>query len=752
MSVLTGGLVLFTERTPLVRREGEPVYGRNSFLGYAFILLGLFMGAGDPHVRSLSVGLAGAVWLAQAAVREDLLHAWIAFTLLVLAGGSIAAWPGFPLARVPALALALALAVHAAGLYARRFWRELPKASAGMQAVLFNAAAVLAVLSQWHYRTAALITASLLLASAAGLAWRARADRNSGCLHAAMLTLALSLPYLGFADVSGRTLHGNNLALGLALLSWGWLALARAAAPARGATAEPLVLEARSAVLVMYGALAVAALALRVAFEQGRPGALAPLAAAASLGGPLLMAAALLRAAYFSRSLLPVGMACALGVVLLPQLEAEIRAWLPFLSWGTGLASAACACSIALACFPIRASAALADLGEGDRLSPDHPFPFQRRDHTLFTWPLLASAVFLAAKVDAWNIYNTPAIGKTAAALLLAGLAWTVMAVYARGWPRARLLVRLGSLSFVGGFYFAWFRFLPDGGWQGAAVLCGSALTALYLFYAYVLAPARPWAQDLLAAPVRGMLKPASILFSAAAIASMFAGGGAGDPALLAFAAAQLIWFGLTDGHPVFGSLLFLQTSVALLAWAAPGDSPLILRLSPQDCATPFALFLLAIVGAQTALEVWPAGEAKLRPLAAPVFSWTAVAAFTAGAAWALDAAGPRMLTDAQRWLTIALLLAAARAQACAPLALIGLLLAYVQLAGDRLFAPLYLGACALALAALAEGGKRLHVRRPGALASPSAQDYFRVPALPWSRSAACHGPTPPSFLRAPSS
>ena len=482
----------------------------------------------------------------------------------------------------------------------------------------------------------------------------------------------------------------------------------------------------------MYGALAVAALALRVAFEQGRPGALAPLAAAASLGGPLLMAAALLRAAYFSRSLLPVGVACALGVVLLPQLEAEIRAWLPFVSWGTGLASAACACAIALACFPIRASAALADLGEGDRLSPGHPFPFQRRDHTLFTWPLLASAVFLAAKVDTWNMCLTPAAGKTAAALMLAGLAWTVMAVYARGWRRAPLLVHLGWLYFVGGIYFAWFYFLPDGCWQGAVVLCGSALTALYLFYAYGLAPARPWAQDLLAAPVRKALRLASILFSAAAIASMFAGGSAGDPALLAFATAQLIWFGLTDGHPVFGSLLFLQSLTAVLAWAAPGSLPLVARLTPQACATPALVFLLSIVGAQYVLEAWPAGEGKLRPLAAPVFLWAAAAAFAAGVAWTFDAAYPRLLTDGQRWLAIALLLAAARAQACAPLALFGLLLAYVQLAGDRLFAPLPLGACALALAALAEGGKRLHERRPSALAGPYAQDSFRSPALPW--------------------
>ena len=31
-------------------------------------------------------------------------------------------------------------------------------------------------------------------------------------------------------------------------------------------------------------------------------------------------------------------------------------------------------------------------------------FPFRRYVHTLFTWPVIASALFLAVKVDSWNL------------------------------------------------------------------------------------------------------------------------------------------------------------------------------------------------------------------------------------------------------------------------------------------------------------------------------------------------------------
>src|SRR4029079_15988626 len=97
------------------------------------------------------------------------------------------------------------------------------------------------------------------------------------------------LPYLGFADVMGRTLQGNSVVFGLSLLSAFWLAL-QIARPTH------MVRGARSSVLLIYGALAMTEMLLRVGFEQGRPDSASAGPAAMALAGPLLMAAALVAA------------------------------------------------------------------------------------------------------------------------------------------------------------------------------------------------------------------------------------------------------------------------------------------------------------------------------------------------------------------------------------------------------------------------------------------------------------------------
>ena len=55
-----------------------------------------------------------------------------------------------------------------------------------------------------------------------------------------------------------------------------------------------------------------------------------------------------------------------------------------------------------------------------------HLFPFRRYDHTLFTWPLVAAAVFLIVKVDTVEPVRNQLAGgvplKTACALMITGV------------------------------------------------------------------------------------------------------------------------------------------------------------------------------------------------------------------------------------------------------------------------------------------------------------------------------------------
>jgi hypothetical protein len=742
MVVATGGLTLFAEQRARGKGEGEAVYGKESFIGYALVLLGLFMGAAHPQARTASLALAGAIWLAQGIFRRDMLHAWIAFTLLALSGGSTGLWEEFPRAHLPALIVGVTGAMGAFGRFAKRWWDELVSVGARMQAAALHVATVLAVLVQWHYRSDPRETAAVLFAAAGLFAWRAHRDQKLVYVHTAMTVLAVTLPYVGFADVMGRTLQGNTVVFGLAVLSVLWLALTKA-------RPTPMIRGGRSTVLLIYGALAVTAMFLRVGFEQGRPDSVLGAQTAMSLAGPVLMAVALVFAAYYSRSLLPIGMASLMLVILLPQLRREITEHLPFIQWGSGLMSALSAVALTWGCFGLRSSPALANLDEGDLFGGYAPFPLLRRDHTLFTWPLMASAVFLIVKVDTWTLASHVVGGvhfKTALALVAAAAGWTLRAIYYRDEPSARIYVHFGWLSFVAGLTFGYYDQAKDPRWHDAVLLCVGALNAVYLGWRYGLEPGRPWAGELLATPMRGVLRAASVAVALAALGALYVGAEVGPMLpLLAFSSVQLVWFGLTDGDAVFGTLLFFQIWGVVLAETASGSGPLFQRLTIASSFRPTVLVLLAVQALQASLEYLSDAEKRLRSLAAPLFFWCAFTVFFAALYGVFDGLAPRALSLREEGLLLAVVLAAARAQDCGPLALLALLLGWltvcfpnlaalgqVEARLDFLLSPWRLSALSLFMVSLAVAGARLRGGGSRLMEGRLGDAYFKLPARPW--------------------
>src|SRR4029077_20444083 len=132
--------------------------------------------------------------------------------------------------------------------------------------------------------------------------------------------------------------------------------------------------------------------------------------------------------------LVPAAMASVLLVILFPALKANLQASFPALGWGTGFGSAVSALALVLASFRLREAPSLRDLEGGDLLFGQAPFPFRRFDHTLFTGPLLASALFLIVRVDTFTLVGhldrVPL--KTAAALVFTAAAWMLLAAYWR--------------------------------------------------------------------------------------------------------------------------------------------------------------------------------------------------------------------------------------------------------------------------------------------------------------------------------
>ena len=741
--VLAGGLVLYAERRFLELRPEPGGHRAESFLGFAVLLLGVLMGADDPYTRILSLALAGAVWLYQASYRTEALHYWIAMVLLVLAGAAVGLLDAFPGPWLPGLGIALAVAVGATGSLAPNVGEGRLRATCReLQAVVLTVTAVVAVLAQWHFRSWPPATAAALGIVVLLFAWRARQDDSLRAVHTAAVVASLALPYLGFVDLEGRTLQGNTMVFGLALLAWAWIALVLLAR-------SRLLLEARSTVLWMYGTFALAAMVLRVVFERGR--AVDPLwyRSYPEYLGPLLMAAALLVATYTSRSLVPAAMASAIAVILLPELRANFQATFPRLAWGTGYGSAWNALLLVLVSFRLREWPRLRDLGEGDRFLGREPFPLRRFDHTLFTGPFLLTALFLAAKVDLWTLpqhFDDPvAPVRTGAAVVVTGAVWTLFAVYLREWRGALLGVHLGWAALLVGLPIVWEGLVDQPHWQNEMVAFLAILQGLELLYRR-LAASRPWVQGLLVAPTRAALRFWSIAFALLIVGLLVTGTPLSEVDLLAaVVAAELAFESVVGQKAIDGWVLTGLAYLVLLAASAPGAGALADRLSVERGLTSTLSAIVAIQLVHVALEGSHAAYARLRPVLVPAQALATVLAAGLGGVGLMLALPGTPLSSFQHALLTGGVLLTARAHAAGPGALLGLLLGYElchfevlrrlssgEARLDFLMRPWRLALFALVLAVLGEAGRGLAQRRPRWLAGPFAFPPITGPALPW--------------------
>ncbi len=745
LPIVFGGLVLLVERRFLVLRGGR--VGAESFLGYSLLLLGILMGAGDARMRVVAFVLAGLVWLLQARPRGEPLHHWIGLVLVLLGGASLGLLPDFPGERLGQLGVGLGVAVGVVGVVARE-WAggQLSAACRGLQPVVLVLSSLVAVLAQWHYDSEPRATALTLVVIAALLAWRAGRDESLALVHTAALLLALALPYLGFVDLGRRSLRGNTMPLGLALLAWAFIALV-AARPPR------LLREARSTVLFLYGVMALAAMTLRVVVE-GR------LAVPASLAlgyrehlGPLLMAGALVVATWWSRSLLPATLASILLVILFPALKANLEASFPALGWGTGFGSALAALAMIAASFRLREAPWLRRLEGGDLLFGQAPFPFRRSDHTLFTAPLVASAVFLIVRTSTWTLARHLDHGvplKTAAALGIAAVWWLLLATYWRARPHASVLVHPAWVSLLLGLWFANERLAVEPRAQWPLGIWVLVLLVLDVVLRRVLAARHPWVEPVLADPLRGVAHGLSLLLTLGVAAALVGGASLDNLRFLALVVAvQLARTALGQRRTGAGACLVGLGYVVLLAAAAPGRGPLAGRLGADAGLSETLAFILAVQIVQAVLEWAPAAYAWARPLVRPAQAFATGLVVVLGLFGVGDPVLGRVLSGPQQWALVAATALTARANSSGFLSLLAVVLLYLRLHGEALtvltpparmallLEPLRLALSALLVAVVAVLGQRLHHVAPYLLVGLDPIRLLVSPAMPWLHAAA---------------
>lgn len=743
--VLLGALVLGADcrlnRVP----EGELAPGRVAYAGFALVLLGLLLGLQLPWVRPGVLVLAGVVWLGYGTARPHPAHAWIGIPLVAIGVAAVAYTPAFPSLWRPAVPL-LAVLVLEPAIWRRRgpLSPALGEALGGTQSVCAGAAVVAAVLSQLHYRNDPRIALAVIAGSTASFAWFAYREQSARWVRVAACAAVVALPYAGCADLTGNFGQANTMAFGVGVLSWLWIGLVQW----RGRTAY--LRHARSTVLVVHGGCAMLAMAIRLLVQRLDPEA-GLISCWMDTAGPILVLGALILATYWSRSLLPAGMAAVTGAIFAPEMRAFLVRVLPWVHWGTGLGSACWAVVLFALCFRLRAEARLRDLGPGDPYWERGSFPWLRADHTLFTIPTFLTAVFLCARVEIY-VWLRPYLAggtpnaKTCLALVLSGLAWLVGAAYLERTDRPGMRL----CGYLGVFWLGWgiaqlYLVLSGGSWHAGMLRFVVALQIMHAIGLLLSRRRATWAGAVMVEPARQLLLVAAVGLTFALLLWLAFADGMGGVALLAlFCAGQLVWHGLRTEHPFYGWLLLAFVLVLAASMELGGKLPLADASGLHHVALYPLLVLVTVLALGIPAEPWydPA-DSRGRGLVRPWLLGSGGLALVAGAGMVLCALLPHEFRAAHFWVAAGFVLLASRTNGWSVPALLavlsaGLMLMLWGIARDDCTAmlamgmqPWKLGLSACVLLACAHGGRWAYRRRPWLLVSPWAP-YPRPSADPF--------------------
>jgi hypothetical protein len=556
-----------------------------------------------------------------------------------------------------------------------------------------------------------------------------------------MLILGLVLPYLGCVDIMGRTLQGNSMVFGLAVLSFLWLG-------ALWILKHPLLVRARSTIVIFYGIVALSAMILRISAQRGMP-----VNVFMDYTGPLLIAAALVFITYYSRSLIPAAIAAVILIILFPELKSHFKEEFDNLGWGTGLGSAFSALGLTAACFILRELKFLKNLGEGDLFLGKVPFSLRRFDHTLFTWPIIASALFLICKTDtitfARNLMDNGSLTynnfvempfNTSLALIVTGVCWTLLGVYHRRHRIALAGIHLGWIWMFVGLTCAYYYWAKSPHWTRVALCCAVIIQIRYFFYRFYLQKKLPWVKELLTNQMLYVLRYSSPILTLICIFFVIFI----KPGLLCllglFTLAQLVWHGIKTRNIFYGICAFFLLWTYLLAWTTPGMENLFARISANLNSTPTIVFLLIIQIVLIALEYRNKYYEKVKPVLAPFMF---LGSFIAVALGIYAFAGAMHFTYLFRYeqaLILLLVFLTARAHASSPIAATGVLLAYLLVHGfddnsapsERIaiiLQPLRFSLLGLAFILLGEAGKTLYSKLERLMAGPFRQKFYEQPS-----------------------
>ncbi|MEO1993945.1 MAG: hypothetical protein ABGZ17_01550, partial [Planctomycetaceae bacterium] len=382
-------------------------------------------------------------------------------------------------------------------------------------------------------------------------------------------------------------------------------------------------------------------------------------------------------------------------------------------------------------------------------------------DHTLFTWPLAASAVFLCVRTDTWtllqnalthanaNLLHLNVSGiplPTAIAVSLTGVTWTLLAVLFRERRGAVVGTHLGWIALLLGLLVG--NQVLDTPWRWQLLEVGLTLQVLELVYRW-LGTTRPWSEKLLVRPIQRVLFTGTLLLSWAYTGLLVVTGDSEFIQLLPliiFYSAHLVRGGLINGSPVFGGSLFVLVWVNLLSMTSGGTGHLLHRLTLENSLTPTLWLLLGIQAMHLLLECARPLHRRFESLLSPILTCASLLTFALVLVGWRDTVDSQQFSTQQHVLLWALTLLTGRNQGCGLLGLLALIQGYLggHLLADQLEAehpvtnvwlliePWRCAALGLTAAILGQAGHLLNRQRSGLLVGPFAQPAFRSQQVGW--------------------
>lgn len=650
--VLAGGLILHIE-SKVQEVQGLPkLFGRESFLGFAFLLAGVMMSMSDPEMRMLVLWLTAAIWVAHSWAKAHPAQDAIGMILISIACASGAFLENFPMARLPLIGIGAAAFLEFFSIAARQRNRTgMDNAAVSLQVLWLVFAVFSAVWRPWVQNIESPLAPAYVLASAAAFLYRAWRDKAPRWIHIAVVASTLAVVCY---DESRATV---NLPVVLAGIAWLWIALG-------SMSGGRFVLSTRSSVAVLCAMMALVVMLYRLFDgEWGITTGSSWLDALVVLG-PALLAAAMVAVTFFSRSLLPAYFGVIIMILLCSAPLPMVNKILAPLRPGSGLINSALALASVLACFRLRHSFA-PPATDGDPSFGGGQFPMKQSDHRLFTDPLIFLAVYLAALTCTMtlsvNTFRNAFDLRCATGLGVVAVAWTCIGVYVREHRlRAVICLHLGWISlflslFLGDLYLA-----AKPNWSVPTLTTMLIIQALYLIYEHAGRRA-PWMRDLMADTMYLVLRHGTNALTVLCIGKLVQGTPAAQIApLVIFLLVQQVWHGVRAGKYSHGGAFFALCWVFMLAWLAPGEGILLRRLQIDSAVTQTLLLVLAVQAAGILIELAPWRQ-TMRAFVQPQL----ILAFFFSAALALyyfdSVAGPMGFSRRQALLLLPGLLLAAR-------------------------------------------------------------------------------------------